>query len=72
MVARADVLLVDRYPARSFRRAMATIPHLDQLIQVDIDPTNLSKATLGIVGDAGAVLEQLTHETRARSTPTTG
>jgi acetolactate synthase I/II/III large subunit len=62
VVARADVLLVVGTQLGYFV-GYGHYPHLEQLIQVDIDPTNLTKATLGIVGDAGAVLDQLVHET---------
>ena len=62
VVARADVLLVIGTQF-NYSIAYGHYPHLDQLIQVDIDPTQLTKAGLGIVGDAGAVLDQLADET---------
>jgi acetolactate synthase-1/2/3 large subunit len=61
-VARADVLLVVGTQF-NYSVGYGHFPHLDHLIQVDIDPTQLTKATLGIVGDAGAVLAQLAHDT---------
>jgi len=45
VVARADVLLVVGTQLGHFA-GYGHYPNLDQLIQVDIDPTNLSKATL--------------------------
>ncbi len=62
VVARADVLLVVGTQF-NYSIGYGQFPHLDHLVQVDIDPTQLHKATLGIVGDAGAVLEQLAEQT---------
>lgn len=58
VVARADVLLVIGTQLNYFV-GYGHYPHLDHLIQVDIDATQMKRADLAIVGDAGAVLSQL-------------
>jgi len=67
VVARADVLLVIGTQLNYFV-AYGQYQHLDHLIQVDIDGTQLDRADLGIVGDAGAVLAQLTESMDGLST----
>lgn len=59
VVARADVLLVIGTQLNYFV-GYGHYTHLDALIQVDIDGGGLQRADLAIVGDAGAVLAQLT------------
>jgi len=60
VLAQADVVLVVGTQLNYFS-GYGHFGHLDRLIQVDIDPTQLGRADLGIVGDAGAVLAQLTE-----------
>ena len=62
VVAQADVLLVIGTQLNYFF-GYGNFPNLDHLIQVDIDPAELGRnrapISVGIVGDAGTVLEQL-------------
>jgi len=59
VVAHADVVLVIGTQLNYFF-GYGHFTHLDGFIQVDVDPTRLGRGDLDIVGDAGAVLEQLT------------
>jgi acetolactate synthase-1/2/3 large subunit len=67
VVAQADVLLVIGTRLNYFF-GYGHFPHLEHMIQVDIDPGELGRADLDIVGDAGAVLEQLAGATPALAT----